>query len=67
MDLLAGIGTLQTFDGPLITFSDSQNRISIDNSMTITLTTDIEFNKMEKFSISLISGVYSGEKLSSLR
>lgn len=56
----AGFGTRETFEGPLIEASDSRSRISFDSSMKVTLTTDDNFNKMERFTVSVISGRDSG-------
>eukprot|EP00105_Crassostrea_gigas_P036723 XP_019920871.1 PREDICTED: zinc metalloproteinase nas-39-like [Crassostrea gigas] len=60
----AVFGTRETFEGPLIEASDSRSRISFDSSMKVTLTTDDNFNKMERFTVSVISGRDSGKKLS---
>lgn len=52
----AGSGQRRTFEGPLIEASDSRSRISFDSSMQVTLTTDDNFNKMERFTVSVFSG-----------
>uniref|UniRef100_K1RF01 CUB domain-containing protein n=1 Tax=Magallana gigas TaxID=29159 RepID=K1RF01_MAGGI len=55
-----GFGRRTTFEGPLTKGSDVRNRISIDSSMKVILTTDNNFNKMERFTVSVISGRDSG-------
>ncbi|XP_065929812.1 tolloid-like protein 2 [Magallana gigas] len=59
-DDAVGFGTRTTFRGPLTKESDNRNRISIDSSMKVILTTDNNFNKMERFTVSVNSGRDSG-------
>uniref|UniRef100_A0A8W8JIL0 CUB domain-containing protein n=1 Tax=Magallana gigas TaxID=29159 RepID=A0A8W8JIL0_MAGGI len=49
-------GRRTTFSGPITQYSDDQSRISIDNSMKVILTTNNNFNKMKRFTVSVISG-----------
>lgn len=54
------LGLRRTVRGPRIEASDSRSWLSIDSSMQVTLTTDDNFNKMERFTVSVFSGRDSG-------